>query len=159
MCLSGREHQLLQKSPVCQFVIRRIRHCVRQDDGGGCIGYWRSCPIFWRSNRQGVRAYSTAESEYIAASDSIVCSELHDFMEFFSPLPQTLAFEENGIAPSLSNAILWLDNTSAISTAKSDETRPKSRHYALRYLRVKESARAIVFCPTNLMKADALTKT
>ena len=53
----------------------------------GSICYYRSCPIAWRSNRQGVRAYSTAESEYIAASDTIVLSETNGFMTFFEKLP------------------------------------------------------------------------
>ena len=32
------------------------------------------------------------------------------------------------------------------------------RHYALRYHRVRDQADRICFCPTNLMKADGLTK-
>ena len=124
----------------------------------GSIMYYRSCPIIWRSNRQTVRAYSTAESEYIAASDTIVLSETHNFTDFFRPLPSQMVEAHSGISPSLEDAILWLDNQSAIVTAKSEDTKPKSRHYALRYLRVRDAASKIVFCPTNLMKADGLTK-
>ena len=39
-----------------------------------------------------------------------------------------------------------------------NKTTPKSRHYALRYLRVRDNADKIMYCPTNLMKADSLTK-
>ena len=53
---------------------------------------------------------------------------------------------------------LWVDNASAIQVAKSDDVKPRSRHYALRYLRVKDEARRIHFCPTGPMKADGLTK-
>ena len=53
---------------------------------------------------------------------------------------------------------MWVDNTSAIQISKSDIVRPKSRHYALRYLRVKDECERIAFCPTDLMKADPLTK-
>ena len=63
-----------------------------------------------------------------------------------------------GIAPSSDDAVLWVDNQSAITTAKAEGTKPKSRHYALRYLRVRDFAKQIMFCPTNLMKADPLTK-
>ena len=52
-------------------------------------------------------------------------------------------------------------DTSAISTAKSaalGDTKPKSRHYALRWIRVKDAAGSICYCPTSLQKADGLTK-
>jgi len=124
----------------------------------GSIMYYRGCAIIWRSNRQGVRAYSTAESEYIAASDTIVLSEHNNFLDFFEPPPDKMEEVNHGAAPSGSDFILWVDNQSAITTAKSEGTKPKSRHYALRYLRVKDEASKIVFCPTTLMKADPLTK-
>ena len=53
---------------------------------------------------------------------------------------------------------VWVDNTSAIAVAKADETRPKSRHYALRWFRVRDHARKVCFCPTGLMRADGLTR-
>jgi hypothetical protein len=124
----------------------------------GSICYYRSVPIFWRTGRQTVRSYSTAESEYIAASDTIVLSEQNSYLNFFDKLPTTVVDPQNGLSPSLENAILWVDNQSAIITAKSADTKPKSRHYALRYLRVKDNADKIIFCPTTLMKADSLTK-
>jgi len=124
----------------------------------GSIMYFRGCAIVWRSNRQTVRAYSTAESEYIAASDTIILSEHNNFLDFFEPPPAKMVESNHGSAPSGSDFILWVDNQSAITTAKSEGTKPKSRHYALRYLRVKGEASKIVFCPTTLMKADPLTK-
>ena len=134
-------------------------NCVKtMRSTSGSILYYRGCPICWRSNRQTVRAYSTAESEYIAASDTIALSEPHDFTDFFKPLPTKLVEMQNGLSPSLDDAILWIDNQSAIQTAKSNDTKPKSRHYALRYLRVRDAAERIVFCPTHLMKADGLSK-
>ena len=124
----------------------------------GCIIYYKGTPIAWRTLRQGVRAYSTAESEYIAASDIIVLSEANDFLDFYRPIPSKLAVENFGVFTNPSESILWIDNQSAIATSKSDDLKPKSRHYALRYLRVRDFAEQVVFCPTNLMKADALTK-
>ena len=120
--------------------------------------YYRGSAICWRSNRQTVRAYSTAESEHIAASDTLVLSEHNSFLDFFEAPPGSMVETVRGVSPSTSDSILWVDNTSAICTAKSESTKPKSRHYALRYLRVRDSAEKIVFCPTHLMKADGLTK-
>ena len=37
--------------------------CFRSTSGS--IGYWRSVPIYWKSQRQGVRAYPTAVLRYI----------------------------------------------------------------------------------------------
>jgi len=124
----------------------------------GSIGYWRGVPIYWRSQRQGVRAYSTAESEYIACSDTLVVSEHNDFLSFFQRLPSKLVQTSYGVSPSVEDAIVWVDNESAIATAKSTDSKPRSRHYALRYVRVREAAGKIVFCPTHLMKADGLSK-
>ena len=50
------------------------------------------------------------------------------------------------------------DNKSAVAVAKTEEVKPKSRHYALRLFRVREERDKIVFCRTDLMCADALTK-
>ena len=134
-------------------------NCLRtMRSTSGSIIYFRSCPVAWKMARQGVRAYSTAEAEYIACSDTIVLSETNDFMSFFEKIPTRIAETQYGLSPSLDDCVLWVDNQSAISISKSTELKPKSRHYALRYLRVKDFAEHIVFCPTNLMKADALTK-
>jgi hypothetical protein len=124
----------------------------------GSIMYFRSTPIAWRSSRQTVRAYSTSESEYIAASDTIVLSETNDYCSFFDPTPKVTVTPQNGVCCPSADVILWVDNTSAINVAQSEETRPKSRHYALRYLRVRDAAEKLVFCPTGLQRADGLTK-
>ncbi len=124
----------------------------------GSICYFKSFPIAWRSNRQTVRAYSTAESEYIAAADTLILSEQTNFMDFFKEPPSKLVHANHGVSLAEENSVLWVDNQSAIATAKSTDLKPKSRHYALRYLRVRDAASRIVFCPTNLMKADGLTK-
>ena len=114
----------------------------------GSILYYKSVPIIWKCSRQTVRAYSTSEAEYIAASDALVLTQGVGFADFFSPV------EGDG----LEECPLWVDNQSAIQVAKAADVKPRSRHYALRYLRVRDSARRLQFCPTNLMKADGLTK-
>ncbi len=124
----------------------------------GSIVYFRGCAIAWKTQKQGVRAYSTAEAEYISASDTIVLSETTDFLSFYEKIPTELTETAFGIANPREDAILWVDNQSAITISKSEDTKPKSRHYALRYLRVRDYAEQICFCPTNLQKADGLTK-
>ena len=130
----------------------------------GSICYWRGAAIVWRAARQTIRTHSTAESEYVAASDTIVVSESCGFTSFFDPLPLKVVKPDcRGIVKTSQDAedeILWIDNESAITIANSSETRPKSRHYALRWFRVRDfsDGKNIAFCPTHLQKADALTK-
>ena len=105
-----------------------------------------------------MRSYSTEKSESIGAADTIILSETNDFMTFFAPIPERSANSNNGMIEDAEDAVLWVDNTSAIATAKDTDLKPKSRHYALRYHRVRDQAHRIVFCPTHFQKADALTK-
>ena len=62
------------------------------------------------------------------------------------------------ISVTLQNVIQSVAVFTPITVAQSEEYRPKSRHYALRYLRVRDHAKDIVFCPTTLQRADGLTK-
>ena len=124
----------------------------------GSICYFRSVPIFWRSAKQGVRAYSSAESEFIACSDAIVISEHNSYLDFFKSIPSKSVDSSEYTGLDDTDLILWVDNTSAISTSKDKDFKPRSRHYALRHLRVRDFGDRIYYCPTTLMKADALTK-
>lgn len=145
----------------CWFSDASFASCLQTfRSTSGSICYWRSVPICWRSSRQTVRAYSTAESEFIAASDCIMLSEHNNFMDFYSTPPSCGVEPKNGLVPSLDDSVLFVDNTSAIATATSADTKPKSRHYALRYFRVRDAGGEgkLCFCPTTLMKADGLTK-
>ena len=53
---------------------------------------------------------------------------------------------------------LFVDSQSAIAIAVAEDVRSKCRHFALRFHRVREEAHRLVFAPTNLQKADGLTK-
>ena len=55
---------------------------MRSTSGGIC--YFRSFPIIWRTKRQGIRTYSTAESEWVSAADLIVLTLGIGFSDFFS---------------------------------------------------------------------------
>ena len=120
----------------------------------GAVIFYRSCPIVWRSKRQTVRAYSTMESEWIAASDSLAMATEVGFLGFYDKDPHC-AKSETGL-PGL--MWLWCDNQSTIVTAKSEEINPKSRHFALRYMRVRDECERLKFCKTDLQRADGLTK-
>ena len=120
----------------------------------GAIIFYKSVPFVWRSKRQTVRAYSTMESEWIAASDSLSMATEVGFLGFFDKDPHCTK-DETGL-PSL--MWLWCDNQSTVTAAKSEEINPKSRHFALRYLRVRGESSRLKFCRTELQRADGLTK-
>ena len=120
----------------------------------GSIVYFKGSPIAWKSSRQTVRSYSTCESEWIAASDSIILSEHTDFLDFFMPVSSPS--ETSGSSGKRST--VWVDSQAAIMAAQGSKERPKSRHLALRWHRVKDEAQRLAFCPTHLQRADALTK-
>ena len=54
--------------------------------------------------------------------------------------------------------LVWVDNEAAIKIAQRKDLAPKSRHFALRWHRVRDAAKQLVFCPTTLQRADAMTK-
>ncbi len=112
----------------------------------GAVLYYRGTPIAWKSARQTVRTNSTFESEFVAGSDGLIMSETQTYKGFFE---DDYTVED-----------LWIDNSTAVQVAKmdTDEQRPRSRHVALRYHRVKDFCKNINFCPTEQMKADGLTK-
>ena len=54
--------------------------------------------------------------------------------------------------------LILCDNKSAVIVAKCEEIKPKSRHYALRMLSVRDEKARLWFVRTDKMCADALTK-
>ena len=74
----------------------------------------------------------------------MIMTQAVGFMEFFKPLD--------------AEPLLFCDSQSATAVSKTSEVRPKCRHFALRFHRVRDEAHRIAFCPTTLQKADALTK-
>jgi hypothetical protein len=125
----------------------------------GSSVYWRGGLVAWKMKTQTVRAMSTGESEFINASDLLVFGETCNFLGFlqqerFAVVPDTeLAPEEEP------TRAIWNDNQSALACAKSSDLRPKSRHYALRWCKVREHSRGMGYCDTKNMRADGLTKT
>jgi hypothetical protein len=117
----------------------------------GSVLYVHGTPIAWRSGRQTIRAVSTTEAEWIAAADGLTWVKLISRLEFFS--------SESNISVELPTDMLILrDNKSAVIVAKCEEIKPKSRHYALRMLNVRDEKARLWFVRTDKMCADALTK-
>ena len=118
----------------------------------GSIVYFKGTPIWWRTQRQTIRTYSTTEAEWVAASDTIVATEQLGFQGFF----------QTGAEMSLTDSPVFVDNSSAIMLAKKSKEesklQKKSKHFLLRYHRVADENRRLAFCPTGLQKADSLTK-
>lgn len=145
------------------FADASFASCVRTlKSTTGAIAYYRGCPIWWRTARQTVRSYSTAESEYIATSDAIsIIDNFGPFSIFETDHRTKVLRQKHPDDQAMQECIIWCDNQSAIGAGKAaaaDEPRPKSRHFALKWIRVKENTRRILFCPTTKMRADALTK-
>ena len=56
---------------------------------------------------------------------------------------------------------LWCDSRSAIISARKEQVADisrKSRHMAIRLSKVRDERERLAFCPTNLQRADGLTK-
>jgi len=126
--------------------------CIGFYSVSGAVLYYRGVAMLWRTAKQTVRAFSTSESEWIAASDAIVASQSAGFAGFFDVCnPKEVELVDE--------APVWIDNSSAIQIAKQDSLKPKTRHFALRYHRVREQSDRLFFAPTWLQKADPMTKT
>jgi hypothetical protein len=118
-----------------------------RSQSGAAIYYKGTC-IAWRSARQTVTAFSTMESEYCAVADGLIMTSDFDMNNFLND-------------GDLQSCPIMCDNSSAIQVAKSTSDgiiKPRNRHIALRMMRVAEAAARIGFCPTELMRADGLTK-
>jgi hypothetical protein len=100
-------------------------------------------------------AKSTTESEWIAASDTITCSEeVHQIDNFLHGKSEVLS-DSTQLGP------VYCDNRGAVISARKQELgdiAKRTRHVALRYAAVKEQAKRLVFVPTTAQRADALTK-
>jgi hypothetical protein len=117
----------------------------------GVAIYLHGCPISWKCRVQTVFAGSTTESEWIALSDAVEVSEsvqaLHEFL----------------VGRAVQKGPLWCDNRGAVICGRkgvnnTDEIPKKTRHVALRFARVLPESERLFFVPTDLQRADGLTK-
>jgi hypothetical protein len=106
--------------------------------------------ISWSSRKQELITLSTAEAEYVAAT--------HAAKEAI--WLRRLIFE---LFPSLKMpTTLYCDNQAALRLATDDNFRARTKHIDLRYHFIRQviasGALKIIYCPTDEMTADILTK-
>ena len=89
----------------------------------GSIIYHRGCPFAWQSRRQGCRAVSTCEAEYMGLYDTVLLSRSQGFLEWFG---------------NRSLPLIFSDNTSALAVAKNSLVTQRSKHILLKYHTVRE---------------------
>merc|ERR1712216_92068 len=110
----------------------------------GTILYYKGCPLVCSSKRQSIRATSTCEAEYVAMYDAIRLTMNQGYLD---------CFQETGELP-----LLFSDNQSALVLADSSLITKRSKHVQLRFHMVRDHVRSLCYCPTDLNKADPLTK-
>ena len=100
-----------------------------------------------------MRAQSTTEAEWIAAADGLKWVTEISCLEFFDE------GNKGNINMKLPVDLqIMCDNKSAVAISKSEEVQKKSRHYALRLTNIRSENERVIFCRTDAMCADALTK-
>lgn len=123
---------------------------TRKSTSGSCFLIGGSI-ISWSSERQRCTAQSTAESEYIAASEAT--KELVWLRRLIRSLDDTLAKQL---------PVLYLDNHSAIKLTKNPEMHKRSKHIDTRYHYIREKFEQRKFelhsVSTDYQLADLFTK-
>jgi transposase InsO family protein len=106
--------------------------------------------VSWSSKRQDIVSLSTTESEYVAATHG-----MKEAMWLRSLLSQI--FE-----PIKAPTTLFSDNQSAIALARDNMYHARTKHIDVRYhfIRwvIEQGSLRLIYCPTDHMLADALTK-
>ncbi|XP_031402570.1 secreted RxLR effector protein 161-like [Punica granatum] len=117
------------------------------DDRKFISGYIFTCnggAVSWKSSKQEATADSTAEAEYIAASDA--AKEAVWIRKFVTEL---------GIVHSISSPVeLYCDNTGAIAQAKEPRSHQKSKHIERRYHIIREIIGRGVVAVQKVASAD-----
>ena len=112
-------------------------------------------PISWNSKLQKTVALSSCEAEYMAYKESF--KETIYINSLLSELPrnvQDLFSKTNTV---------YTDSQSAIQLAKDPMFHSRTKHVSIRYYFIKEKVTSkeieLVYCPTDKLLADGLTKT
>ena len=123
--------------------------CQTFKSTSGSIIFFRGTPLAWSSKRQSIRSHSTCEAEYIACHDAILLREQQGFLNWFTDV-------DSGSGDIPYN--IFVDNASAVKVSKQSINTKRSKHFALRYLKVRDCSDHIFFVPTKQNLADPLTK-
>lgn len=108
-------------------------------------------PIAWWSKKQTITAQSTCESEYAALTMLDVAAQWLKplYEELFRTPPKPIINE--------------IDNTAAIIIANSNKISARNRYFIMRHGTVRDAIKTnsikLKYTPTDLCKADGLTKT
>ena len=106
--------------------------------------------VSWSSKRQEIISLSTTESEYVAATHGM--KEALWLRSLLSEIFGTLA----------DATVMFSDNQSAIALACDHQYHARTKHIDVRYhwIRwvIEQGSMRLIYCPTNDMFADALTK-
>ena len=108
--------------------------------------------VSWSSKQQEIVALSTTEAEYIAMTST--AKEALWFRALISELFGPITFP----------LTIYNDNQSAISLAHADlgQYHARTKHIDIRYHFIRDKIQAgildVIYCPTNEMAADILTK-
>jgi hypothetical protein len=106
--------------------------------------------VLWSSKRQEIVSLSTTKSEYVAAMHSSKEAVwLHSLLsQVFGPFKDT--------------TVLFSDNQSAIALSRDHQYHVRMKHINVQYhwihWIVEQGMLRLIYCPTNDMVADALTK-
>jgi hypothetical protein len=111
----------------------------------GSVIYFRGTAIAWSSKKQTIRALSTTEAEYCSMYDCIRVTQSHGFLNWY-------------LGSGAKLPLIFADNQSAIAISKAKFPTKKSKHFALRYMLVKDNFKSFGYCPSHLNLSDPLTK-
>ena len=106
--------------------------------------------VSWCAKKQSTIALSTAEGEYVA-----LCHAVQEAI-WFRHLLKDLGYLQVEATP------FYEDNQACIKIAKNDMVQPRTKNINIRYhfsrQAIKSGEVKLIYCPTELMLADALTK-
>ena len=107
-------------------------------------------PVSWRSKKQSCVALSTAEAEYIALASA--AQEAVWLRELLKQLD----------GPMAEATIVYDDSQSAIAMTKNPQFHGRAKHIGIKYHyirgEVEKGTVKLLYCPTENMMADVLTK-
>ena len=123
----------------------------------GYAVFYKGCPVIWVSKMQTEIALSTTEAEYIALSQA-----MRDVIPFMNVLSELQSFYSTKTSEPKILCRLFEDNNGALTMAKEEKYRPRTKHIALKYHHFRSFVRdkkiAILPIDTKEQIADQFTK-
>jgi len=124
-----------------------------QEDGSSVTGFVLKVlnePVSWCAKKQSTIALFTAEAEYVALSHAV------QEAIWLRHLLKDLGYLQLEATP------IYEDNQPGISIAKNDMVQVRTKHINIRYQFSRQAVKfgqvKLIYFPTELMHADALTK-